>query len=820
HHGSPAWLTEMGRRLARLPVDPRLARIIIEGDRKGCLREVLIIAAALAIQDPRERPAGREQSADRLHRRFADKDSDFLTWINLWEYLREGRRERTSSQFRRLCRDEFLNYRRVREWQDVHAQLRDVAKDLGLRRNRVPADRESVLRALMAGFLSHIGHKQPDGHEYNGARGARFAISPASSLFKANPEWVMAAELVETKRLWAHAAARIDPAWAEDVGAAFTKRSYSDPWWDPDRGAAVAAETVTLFGLTLVAGRTVQFGRVDPGAARRLFIEHVLVAGEWHTHHDFVTHNAAKINEVLALEARGRRSDLLVDDETVVAFFDARLPADVVSVRHFDRWWKEERLARPDLLKLTTDDLIAPDADSLDDQAFPHVWSYGDLDLPLSYEFDPQSHSDGVTIDLPVSALERIDPAAFDWLVPGLRRELVETLIRSLPKQVRKQFVPIPDTAASLVDDLEPADGGLVESLRRELTRRSGTAILSDAFDLDALPHHLKPKFRIVDGAGSELAVGDDLGQLRRELRDTARSAITGASHELERSGLLTWSIGDLPRTLPLVGAGSTVDAYPALVDEGDAIAVRLLATPAEQADAMWSGTRRLLLLQLPSISTLLRPLLSNDLMLALAVSPYESPSEWMSDIASAAVGELMVDGDAPAWNGQEFERLLAHVRTEFGERAETMARTSANALQVLRRVRGLLNGDFGASFPEPAIDIGNQLDRFIYPGFLTGVGAGRVEDVARYLQAIERRVARIPEDPAKDRDLMYRIVVLERELDYLMDRLPWSEDMIDLAWMLQELRVSVFAQQLGVKGPVSEKRIRRGLDRLTGLAD
>ncbi len=486
------WLTPLGRQLAKLPLDPRLGRMVIEADRNACLREVLVIASALSIQDPRERPAEHQQHADQLHARFRDEGSDFLGWVLLWGYLHSERRARTSSQFRRLCRDEFLNYRRVREWQDIYSQLREVTRELGFVPNRKPADPDLIHLSLLAGLLSHVGRKDPDGYEYRGARGARFSIAPGSALFKAAPEWVMAAELVETTRLWARGVARVSVEWVERAGAHLLSRSHSDPWWDAVRGAAVANETVTLYGIPLVADRTVMYGRIDAAASRELFIRHALIAGEWETHHDFAARNHDRIAEVLDLEERERRMNLLVDDDALVAFFATRLPVEITSVRDFDRWWREVRESDPHLLDLTLDDLIDPAAAPPDEEAFPRVWQYGDVELPLEYEFDPASPTDGVTIDVPVASLDRLDPVVFEWNVPGRRQELVEALIRALPKPIRRRFVPIADTVRTVVQTLDPGSGTPVEAVRRELSRMGGVIIAPDAFDLERLPTYLR----------------------------------------------------------------------------------------------------------------------------------------------------------------------------------------------------------------------------------------------------------------------------------------------------------------------------------------
>jgi ATP-dependent helicase HrpA len=813
--GTDRWLTRRGRQLAKLPVDLRLARMIIESDARGCLREVLIIASGLAIQDPRERPAEKEQQADQLHARFKDPGSDLLSWLHLWDYVNTERRSRTAGQFRRMCRDEFLHYRRIREWQDVHAQLREVAGELKLRRNPDPAQPEAIHQALLSGLLSHLGHKDPDGYEYRGARGSRFAINPGSSLFKQAPEWVMAAELVETTRLWARGVAALDPEWVEEVGSHLVNRTHSDPWWEADRGAAVAHETVTIYGLPLQTTRTVLYGGVDPAGARELLILNALVAGDWEAEHAFVAHNREKVQEVLGMEARARRTDLLVDDRTVYEFFDARIPSDITSTRHFDSWWKKKRPANPHLLDLSVTDLIDPEADAVDDRAYPEEWQHGDLTIPLGYEFDVDSPTDGVSVVIPLVDLERINPAVFEWHIPGLREELVVALIRSLPKRLRRQLTPIPETARSLLSRGIPPEVGLTSFLRRELARSIGEPLPTDAFDLALMPSHLRPMFKVVTDDGSVIAEGRDLAVLKAGLRDEARSAASSARHDLEVDGLTTWSIGELPHHVEVEGPDHTITAYPALIDEVESVSVRLLATEAEQLEAMWEGTRRLVLLSLPAPGGLLRPILTAEAKLALAASPYDDADAWATDCLSCALDEVMVRFGGLPWNAVQFDALFAGVRDELHDELMSVAEASLRTLWTLRNVRAGIDSTAG-KYPEAASDIRIQIRRLIYDGFLTGLGADRLTDVQRYLEAIDRRLTRLPEDPSRDQQLMHRVRALETEFDHLQEVLPSSGSMTDIAWMLQELRVSLFAQTLGTREKVSEKRIRSAL---TGVA-
>ncbi len=803
-------LTKIGRNLARLPLDIRLGRMVLEADRNLCLSEVEVIAAALSIQDPRERPVDKEQQADQKHARFVDEESDFLGWLKLWDYIRTERRARTSNQFRRLCRDEYLSYRRVREWQDIHSQLRDITNELRLHRNRKPADADTIHKSLLSGLLSNIGKKNPDGYEYRGARGARFFISPGSALFKRAPEWVMAGELVETSRLWAHSAVGIPSEWAEEVGAHLVKRSHSDPWWDATRGSAVAKESVSLYGIPLQTDRVVQFGKYDQEASRELFIRHALVAGEWESTHRFVAHNGDQIAEVLEMEARERRANLLVEDDVLVRLFSDRIADDITTVRHFDRWWRDIKEASPHLLDLSLTDLIDPAAADPDPEAFPAVWEYGDLGLPLEYEFDPTSPADGMTIDIPLQGLVRIDPAVFEWHVPGMREELVIALIRSLPKHFRKAFAPVPDTARTVLARISPEEGaGLLVPLRRELIRIGGVPIPIDAFDLESLPLHLRPSFRIIDDSGASIATGSDLPKLKNLVREETRSVVQAATHDLEQNGLTSWSIGELPDVVEVAGDGPTMQAYPALIDEDDSVGVQLLATPAEQDVAMWQGTIRLLLLNLPSPGKLLRPLLTPGAKQALRTGPHTNQTEWVEDCLGCALGEIVAEAGGPAWDGVAFDRLLTRAKNELHGRVTAVANDSISLLGALQDTEVAFNRLNEDRHADVISDIASQVGSLIYPRFLTHIGSDRIPDVTRYLQAIEKRIERLPQDPDKDAVNMGLIHQLEDELNRLEQAIPDDPRLMDAAWMIQELRVSLFAQTLGTRVKVSAKRVR-----------
>ncbi len=813
-------LTKLGRRLARLPVDPRLGRMLLAADEFGCLDEVQIIVAALSIQDPRERPQDNQQAAAESHRRFADEHSDFVSLLNLWRYLGDQRRQLSSSAFRRQCKREWLHYLRIREWQDLHSQIKRVGKDIGLHRNESPADPEVIHQALLTGLLSQIGAKDTksdargrESFDYRGARGTTFAVAPGSALHRKSAKWVMAAELVETNRLWARMVARTRPEDIERAADHLVKRTFTEPAWDAERGSAMAKESVSLYGLPLIGGRMVQWGRIDQEDARDLFIRHALVDGEWDREHAFIAHNLAVVDDAQQLEARARRSDLLVGTEDLVDWFDARLPNHVTTVRHFDKWWKEARTETPDLLSLTVEDLIEAEADAVDDDAFPSVWTHAGASLKLFYEFDPSSPDDGMTVEIPTAILSRISAEPFDWLVPGLREDLVTALARALPKSIRRALVPIPETVAAVYPSLNPADGALIEVVRAALARTGGVEIPADAIELADLPIHLRPNFRVVDESGATLATGGDLGALRNLLDERVRDSLDASAHDLERSGLTEWSVGVIPDHVEIEGSGHTVRGYPALVDEGDSVALRMMASRSEQSTSMWAGTRRLLMLNRPGVSKVLRDLLTNDVKLALIRSPYTSPSDWVDDVVGCSVDEVMVERGAPVWNGTDWDRLLHHVRDALPSRVARIGRTSASVLQDLHEVEQLLSERNAPKFAGAVTDIRYQLDSLVYPGFLTAIGSANLSNVARYLAAVAHRLDRLAEHPNRDRDAMVRVQRLDSEHSRLVDVNGWTPELEAVAWQLQELRVSLFAQHLGAKGTVSEKRIRVALD-------
>ncbi len=805
-------LTPLGRRLARLPLDPRLGRMVLEADRLGCVREVLVVTAALSIQDPRERPAGDRVAAEAHHARFADPDSDFVALLNLWEYLQDRQRELSSNQFRRLCHAEHLHHLRVREWQDIYRQLREVARGMGLRINRQAADRDALHQALLAGLLSHVGLREGEGRDYLGARNARFRLSPGSGLAATPPRWVMAAELVETTRLWAHTNARIRPEWAERLGGHLVKRTYSEPHWDAGRGQAMAHERVTLYGVPLVERRRVGYGRIDPPLARELFIRHALVEGDWVTHHDFADRNRGLIGHLRDLEARARR-DLLVDEEALVDFFDERIPAGVVSARHFDRWWRDARRERPALLDYTTEVLVLPGAGRVSPDDFPDEWHQGELTLPLRYEFDPTSPTDGVTVEIPLGVLNRVRAGGFDWQIPGRRHELVTALIRTLPKDLRRSLAPAPDHARAFLDRAGPGDGPLVPTMARVLSNLTGAPVPAGAFRPDRLPGHLRVHFRVIGEDGTVLGEGDDPDALKVALGAHVQAVLAEAAAGIEHPGATAWAFGTIPSVVTVDRDGVTLTGYPALVDEGDRVAVRVLPDEEAQHRSMWAGTRRLLLLTVPSVRRVLRDRLTTRTKLGLAHAPHAGYAELLDDCVGAAADQLLAAHGGPVRDAESFERLRAAVAAELGDRAVGVVAAVGRILEHRRRIEGRLDAVTAPALLPAVADVRAQLDRLVHPGFATATGARRLPDLLRYLRAVEHRLDKLPGNPARDRERQEQVRLLEHELDQLVAAGQLEPgDERRLRRLLDELRVSLFAQHLGTAERVSVARLAREL--------
>ncbi|WP_426242036.1 ATP-dependent RNA helicase HrpA [Nocardioides sp. LHG3406-4] len=827
-------LTKLGRRLARLPIDPRLGRMVLEAERLGCVREVVVIAAALSLQDPRERPAEQQAQADQQHARFKAEGSDFLSWLNLWRYIKEQQRELSSSAFRRMCKREYLNYLRVREWQDFESQLRQVCREMKIDAGR-PADQpdaDGIHQALLSGLLSHIGalEERADGRpgerrpmrEYLGARGARFAIFPGSGLRGKNPAFVMAGELVETSRLWARQNAAIKPEWAERLGAHLVKRTWSEPHWSKKRAAVMAHEKVTLYGVPLVADRLVNFGRVDPALARELFIRHALVYGEWHTRHRFYEQNRALLAEAEEIEHRARRRDIVVDEHTLFDFYDARVGREVVSGAHFDQWWKSERREHPDLLTFDLDMLTHDTAGEVAGEDFPTEWrgSSEGLTFPISYHFEPGARDDGLTIDVPVATLNRVEAEDFSWVVPGLREELVTSLVRSLPKNLRVHFVPAPNTARDFLAKVPAGEEPLLDALERHLRSTTGILVPREAWDWSKVPEHLRPTFRVVDESGAEAARGKDLEALKAPLLPTFAKAMAevAADAGVTATGQTTWTFGTVEPSFTQRRAGHEVLAFPGLVDEGETVGLGIFGSQEEAESRHRLGVRRLVLLDLARAANPVARILEgldNAEKLSLAGSPYPNVAELLEDCRAAVVGDV-VDARPVVRDESAYAALLAAAGDDLEVNLRATVHEVMRVLDAWRRTDRNLTGRAELMTLPALTDMRAQLDRLVRRGFVGDAGAAQLRQIPRYLAAIDHRRDRLDEQVARDRQLMDQVTDLQESLLHQLDALPRgrppSPSQRAARWLLEEYRVSLFAQHLGTTRSVSDQRIRKAL--------
>ena len=889
--GARRRLTDIGRALAHLPIDPRLGRMIVEAGRLGVVREVMIIVAALSVQDVRERPTDVRQAADEKHRRFADPTSDFLTLLNLWEYLRQEQRERSTSAFRRLCRSEYLNWLRVREWQDVHEQLRQLAKPLGLRpgpRGDGGVDADAVHRALLAGLLSHIGVYDERRRDYQGARGSRFVVFPGSPLARRPPAWVMAAELVETSRLFARTVARIRPEWVEPLAGHLVRRSYAEPRWSGKRAAAVVTERVLLYGIPLVAGRPVPLGRIDGQTARDMFIRHALVDGDWRSHHAFLAENRALLEEAEDLEHRSRRRDLVIDADALADFYDERLPAEIVSGAHFDTWWKAERRRRPGLLTLTLE-VLAPEASRVDDE-FPTAWRQGDLTLPLTYRFAPGDAADGVTVHIPIAVLNQVRPAGFDWLVPGFLEELAVAAIRALPKRVRVQLIPAPDVARDVLARLPDWSGAASGSSGQPSFREAFTTAVrelrdvvvpDDAWDPTRLPPHLRMTFRVTGERGDLIDEGKDLVALRRRLagrtQDAVQAAVRGAvrktageqttgptraperpghregsgsqaapdpSHDLERSGLRSFPAdlpgGRIPEVIETAGPDDLlVRAFPALVDESavgsepgpaaaargapSGVALRVLSSEAEAVAAHRGGVHRLLVRTVGLPEARVTSRWTGHEALTLAASAYPSTPALVEDIQLAAVAALTAADDLRAVRDPaSFAALAGRLRPALEAEVHRVLGEVVRVLTASRELDAAIRSSTSTAVLRTVTDVRAQHEALVREGFVSATPHERLGHLARYLRAATHRIAKATERPDRDealakqvRSLTEAIAAARTDVDAEPDaagRAERLERLAEVRWLVEELRVSLFAQHLGTAVPVSEKRIAKAI--------
>ncbi len=884
-------LTSIGRKLALLPMDPRLGRMILEASRHGVTREVMVITAALSVQDPRERPTEERAQADQLHARFADPTSDFLTYLNLWEYLREQQRALSSSAFRRLCRAEYINFLRVREWQDVVAQLRELAKSIDVRvnvRGRSTATRadgsiidtaatggdepqpeslrrswpaDLIHRSLLAGLLSQIGMqdsgevkasavahlhgaareralkraKKQARNEYLGSRGARFAIFPGSPLSKKPPAFVMAGELVETSRLWARDVAKFAPEWAEELAGPLARSTYSDPAWSRKRGAAVVREKVLLYGVPIVVDRKVLLAKFDARAAREMFIRHALVDGDWAGHHRFIAHNNAVRGEIEQIEARSRRRLVILDDEAVFAFFDSRIPVHVTSAAAFDKWWREARKNTPELLNLSVA-LLAPELDDLDRDLYPDIWPQGEWELPLTYQLAPGTDNDGITVHIPIDLLGRVVPNGFDWLVPGMRDELITATIRSLPKPIRVQLVPAPDVArdvAAWFDANLPTWADIVRagdmaepyatSFARAVRALRDVDVPVDAIDRTKFPAHLRMTYRATTERGGSVMMldeSDDLRELQRRLASHSDQAIRSAVRDA-----LTAALAESGTALeqPASVAAVPVTEKQPMAKVSAAASAPTVTPPVPPATEMKpsAGFAQRLVDELALGEGRVTSRWSTSQTLMMASSSYSSTTTMVEDLQFAAA-ERLVDEIVQNRSDVTYSDVMAVVRPRFEDEVYRVVGDVVAVLTAARDLDAELSRTGSLALLGAAADIRDQTGKLLRDGFIRLTPVERLGHLARYVRAAVHRWHKAVEDPTRDGYLMARIHDMDkayreaiarwRVANGVPDDFPLPEELADVRWQIEELRVSLFAQQLGTDGPVSEKRIHKVL--------
>jgi ATP-dependent helicase HrpA len=823
-------LTPLGKRLARLPIDPRLGRMVLEAERHGCVREIMIITAVLSIQDPRERPTEHRAAADELHRRFQVAGSDFLSLVKLWDYLREQQQALNSSQFRKLCRTEYLNYLRVREWQDLFSQLRQVAGQIGIRQGSTAGHPDRVHQALLSGLLSHLGMRDGTTREYKGAHGSKFAIGNGSVLSKSLPKWIIAGELVETNRLWGRVVASVQPEWAEELGQHLARYSYGEPSWDARRGAAVCSERISMFGLPIVSNRNIGYDRINRAGAREIFIRCALVEGDWeHSagNRKFWERNQRFLGDLKGWGERVRRVDL-VDEEAVFTYYDRRLGPEVVSIRHFDKWWKLTRAQQPELLTMRLEDFVGEDSTTTVHD-FPTVWQHAidghdPMVFAVTYRFEPGANDDGATVHVPLAALNQVEPIGFDWNVPGLRADLVAAMLRALPKEYRRELVPMNEVSDKVVASLgSPAaweDGTtLAAALSTVVHDVAGIAVPPQAFDVSAVPPHLRIGFSIDDEHGTPIAVGKDIVALRKLVAPRVRAAVARESPIEERKGIRAWDFGDVPAEVSTSRAGVSVRGYPALLDDGDSVSIRVFTKPALQAKVMRAGVRRLLLLAVPVGKRASEQYLTNSAKLALARSQV-SLDALAVDCVTAAADDVIDRNGGAGFTAAEFEHLVRVARNQLPETAAQALRTAAEVIAAAGDVRSRLDKLIAPPVAAGAADAREQLDRLVRPGFVAATGVARLADVVRYVRAIDHRLSKLPEDPHRDAAKLRDIAVLEARYVALLRRTERDDitpEFIDVGWQLEELRVSVFAQQLGTAKAVSQTKVSKALATLGG---
>ncbi|MCW5576416.1 MAG: ATP-dependent RNA helicase HrpA [Burkholderiales bacterium] len=812
-------LTPVGWQLAKFPIDPRIARMIIAAKQQNCLREVLIIAAALSVQDPRERPFEKSEAADRAHAKFADDKSDFMAYLKLWDYFDESIKHKQSN--RKLAQqlaEEFLSQRRLREWRDIHGQLAALVGELGMHPNETPATHEQIHRALLAGLLGNIGFRNEEG-EYLGARGIKFSIFPGSGLRKAknvsSAKWVMAGELVDTARLYARTVARIEPEWIEPLAKDLVEHHYFDPHWERERAMVVAFERVTLYGLTIVPKRRVHYGAINPKEARGIFIRQALVAGDYATTAKFIQYNQQLIKEVQALEHKARKRDVLVSDEAIFAFYDERIPQDVVNGAGFEKWRRDAERNDAGWLRLTREYLMRHAAEDITETQFPDTLQAGGIELRLKYRFDPGHPLDGITATVPLALLNKLDPADFDWLVPGMIRDKVAFAFKALPKNWRRHLTPPAEHVTRFLGAEGAAQGAFADAVARYATRAAGAPLAKEAASGIAYPAHLRCNFRVVDESGRELASGRDLVQLKAQLGEAAQLTFSegskGGAPGLEREGIRVWDFGDLPPTITFSRAGRRVTGYPALADAGDSVAIRLFDVQQAAQAAMREGVVRLMRLTLKEQMRQLDKSLKGFDQAALQLRGIANPDDLRADLIAAICDRAFIGDDELPRGLKAFEEQVRRARTRLPAVSEAAVRLFTAIAAGQHQLALALDAAKG-NVARAANDIRAQNRRLIHKGFFSTTPWPQLAHLPRYLKAAQLRLQKYPANAERDGKHAASIAELwgryETRLDQQQKAGTVDPRLPEFRWQIEELRVSLYAQELKTPYPVSYKRL------------
>jgi ATP-dependent helicase HrpA len=810
-------LTPVGWQLAKFPIDPRIARMIIAAKQENCLNEVLIIASALSVQDPRERPFDKAEAADRAHAQFADDKSDFLSYLKLWQFFNEAiQHKKSNSKLAQELAAQFLSQRRLREWRDIHSQLASLVAELGMQVNETAATPEQIHRALLAGLLGNIGFKNEEG-EYLGARGIKFTIFPGSGLRKAQPKWVMAGELVDTARLYARSVARIEPEWIEPLARDLVDRHYFDPHWERERAMVTAYERVTLYGITIVPKRRVHYGAINPQESREIFIRQALVAGDYATQSKFIQQNQLLIKEVQELEHKARKRDVLVSDEAIFAFYDALIPQDVVNGAGFEKWRKEAEQKNAAHLLLTRDYLMRHAAEDITEAQFPDSLHAGEFDVPLKYRFDPGHALDGITATVPLALLNKLDAAAFDWLVPGMIRDKVAFAFKALPKNWRRSLTPPSEHVTRFLQTEGAAQGLLGDAVVRYASRAAGTPLAREEAAAIDYPPHLRCNYRVIDESGRELAQGRDLAALKAQLGEAAQLTFSTTTTGIERKDIRSWDFGDLPQTLTFTRAGRKVTGYPALADEGDSVAIQLFDVEQAAQASMRAGVVRLMRFTLKEQMRQLEKNLRGFEQAALQLRSVANIDELRADLVSAICDRAFISDDELPRGLKAFEEQVKRARTRLpavNEAACRMFTTIAMEHHQLSLALGAAKG----TVVRAANDVRAQLQRLVYRGFFNATPWPQLTHLPRYLQAMRMRLAKFPANAERDAKHAASIAQLwgryEMRLDQQQKAGMVDPRLLEFRWYIEELRVSLYAQELKTPSPVSYKR----LDKLWSL--